>query len=1278
MLSPVKFDKVSHTKAASPRLSTLTHLPLLRNPLLNNIFNNPPRHHSTKFKAIVASLSELHAQCIVLVPPTETLIHSRDSISGKPYHELSYNEDFISSHIARPSPVANDPTPGRFTSATSPLSYTTLNGKTILVKGDRIFKLSGFRVDASRPSSLEDPVLVTHVDLFPNFAGYFPMGALFQVMHISEPLDGIPVNLKRVYVKQTISESTVTVKSPTSSLRKSTDISIESFETILRRYPLITKFVGKEYTSLFEKFTLKPPMPEDTEAMCVAQLEKKFLTTYNQACYIFNQKVPVSLLREVVREFPDPSNVDFNAVIHDYVETNMYDRIWAALLWIDGKAQVELDGSQTDGLCLPEIYESLASLTLNQVGLPSGFTTTEINSISKHVRLAIETFRGLSWANSSDLKRKVLLKTFHILTTIPALGVKDRKLVIDADTLVSILHLVVVHSRVPHLPVHITYLRQFSYKAAPNTAVYSFSGFPDDLNSAGMFSYVLSTVEAVVYHLLTDSEHLLLLQQCSARNRELWNLIESQDQQALAVYMEREIPAVSAVPFSEHALWSRDVELGDSCLMKAVQANAGFFRAFFDHTETLFMLEDLLADENHEGTTLVVAALRSECTENVDLMVQTLFASDLTSAELSLYFNRHDQYNRHVGHYLFHDYQLLESFPEIGDLLDWEDKDINGSTALVAIFRSYDHHHYLRMIESALHSCLHWYSSQGKVFDYSKHVDDRGNTLVHIVQDDLSGILRILRESNALGIDLNQKNHKSLTPLMIYAKYNRAANIGTLLKDDRISIKESNRDHWNIFDYIVKTPEIEMPITARWFETNVPKVHSRQIGVLNGRYDTTNNEWKLLTKGAIHEKAHTTMWYSKYNQESTFRLLMDLFRREFVCGLVMSPDEVLQNFPVKGGGPSANGNVMPLLFKKIRVDRLIDQLNKWFVFISFNELLMEHELLWEFVILPDFPDMRESLEARIDEKVANGIDIYKDRVFLVQEINAVEVFLTCSCLELSKQAKFFERLYRVATFSFLKHRDLLASESELIPESLVGVPFVLTQLQDTLDGVNKRDLCSPQCQLKEYMLLFKQLVEELAGKMHVSLKRINEWWAVHRLITANNKELLRLEGLMKPEIALSVSPREEEEEDADDNATVFTTLSSESALMPGSLMPQETAHGFDETAPLSDTPTSVQVETHLSKVASTASALLFFVKIESKHDKYKRLLVTRSTLTTTIMALNKRIAFDQASFGTELRNLKAMREGVMRFAMTQFAQESVRVQKCRLGGLRESLEKLRG
>jgi len=150
---------------------------------------------------------------------------------------------------------------------------------------------------------------------------------------------------------------------------------------------------------------------------------------------------------------------------------------------------------------------------ISQVGIAIEDGRRGKEQLSNRLREGIKEFRKLGVAGSPQQMIEILLSTVKMVTSTEAGidtqtdGVSEKSksaTTMNADTLVSLLLIVVIRSQVRHLQAMLTYMRDFV--------------FIDDVES-GETGYALSTFEAVLSYLASDSGGL---RKASKRNKRLW------------------------------------------------------------------------------------------------------------------------------------------------------------------------------------------------------------------------------------------------------------------------------------------------------------------------------------------------------------------------------------------------------------------------------------------------------------------------------------------------------------------------------------------------------------------------------------------------------------------------------------------------------------------------------------------------------------------------------------------------------------------------------------
>ena len=222
---------------------------------------------------------------------------------------------------------------------------------------------------------------------------------------------------------------------------------------------------------------------------------------------------------------------------------------------------------------------------------------------------------------------------------------------------------------------------------------------------------------------------------------------------------------------------------GNSVLMMAVEARQPESLRYSLSLDAYYPATTVLEDTTSEGTTLLSAAIQLAHTELIDIILDFLFESVDQQAMVS-YLAKADNRGRTAAHYLFNAPQLMS---RLDHMLPWRNKDKIGQTPLFALCRSYDHADYSNMVSEALVRAKEA-QGDGLPLRLDDHTDNKGNTLLHIVNDPVISY-RILQYCDS---DPNAVNDKKFTPLMLASKYGRVDMVRIFFSDPRVdlSLKE--------------------------------------------------------------------------------------------------------------------------------------------------------------------------------------------------------------------------------------------------------------------------------------------------------------------------------------------------------------------------------------------------------------------------------------------------------------------------------------------------------
>ena len=174
-----------------------------------------------------------------------------------------------------------------------------------------------------------------------------------------------------------------------------------------------------------------------------------------------------------------------------------------------------------EDLELESRIRQMEHIDIAQVGIEIDDGSTGKEELMKRLDRGVDEFRKLGVAGSPRDLLEILLATLKLVTNTepnsdeamrhrigeheqPISEKPKSAMTMNADTLVSLLLVVVIRSQVRHLQARLTYMRNFI--------------FIDDVES-GETGYALSTFEAVLSYLVADSGGL---RKASRRNKRLW------------------------------------------------------------------------------------------------------------------------------------------------------------------------------------------------------------------------------------------------------------------------------------------------------------------------------------------------------------------------------------------------------------------------------------------------------------------------------------------------------------------------------------------------------------------------------------------------------------------------------------------------------------------------------------------------------------------------------------------------------------------------------------
>ena len=741
-----------------------SNLSTLLNPLINIIFNCPDPPNSPIRKLFNKIIPQNSPKFVLLVPPSYVLYHYKDTHSNSKLSDLChYDIPFLSSHIITLDSKYKscNPLENIYNNNDTKYDFQTLNNISITITFNKKYLF------VNNDSSLGNKRFkILKIDTLTNFNDYLPE-AYYMMIYIDQPI----IDPKRLIIDKDLSNNQPTDRlSDTPATDNMSTLNSNSikflerdisqherayFEKLIHSNQKVTEY----FRTNFKQFILEiNETTEDSSRDSIELISQLFQNFVTDATDIVGKEITFS-----------PNGFKLRKFIQEYIEANVYGTIWQEL------ANHQVPNNHT----VSDTFYNLKYLSIDQLETDlyqasfSKFELSLIVKLERNINTATNKFVNFKRTNTFLEKSKLLIETLQLLSD-PIEGTP-----IDADTLLSLFVLVINKTQTKDLRCHIQYLQNFYYSDGDTNPT-----------KFGILGYSISTLEAVAFYLedINNTKFLQLEQNYESKIRTLLDIIQG----------ENDISSVEESNITGYkGVLKYRTERGESILSLCIcHHKNNLIKKLLTEFESEFVLEDLLDDETIEGNTLLLEAFKHGNHEATSIFLD-LFLQNCTTYELETYFNKQNNAKRTIGHHLSDQSGLVQ---KIGKYIDWRIKDATGKTPLFTIFRSYDQVDYSIMIREALRAAEQ--SHYG--FSYNTHTDQNGNTLLHIIK---SGVLLLLESK--FQIDINQKNKKDLTPLMIYIKYNRIDNMKDILGDIRLNCLNQfdTKKYVSCYEYI-RDPEI--------------------------------------------------------------------------------------------------------------------------------------------------------------------------------------------------------------------------------------------------------------------------------------------------------------------------------------------------------------------------------------------------------------------------------------------------------------------------------------
>ncbi|KAK5120520.1 hypothetical protein LTR85_006175 [Meristemomyces frigidus] len=452
---------------------------------------------------------------------------------------------------------------------------------------------------------------------------------------------------------------------------------------------------------------------------------------------------------------------------------------------------------------------------------------------------------------------------------------------------------------------------------------------------------------------------------------------------------------------------TQDAE-GNSVLMMAVEAGQPDTLKFLLSVPSQFRADFVLDDVNNDGTTLFSAAVQCgnrEVTEEILMFIDQHAAED----QLQQYLEVQDAKGRSVAHYLFNQPHLIQRF---GKKVPWRLKDKNGQTPLFALCRSYDHQQYHSMLDTAIKLATGT-QGDGQPLHLDDHVDAKGNTLLHIVND-TQITLKLLRHCDS---DVNAANDKRFTPLMVGSKYGRIDLVRALFGDPRVDMTLKDLRGLTAVE-LAKDDDVRNRIDDLVLLSSPPNRDGRTTTVVRSFFVEDATIRFVLKSGATNANGSVTVTTCK-RSIADFENLATWLSTE--CPASWLPTHF--NLPSPFLIPSKPSRAI-LRDVQLRLDNFFRNLLTHGTFSV-------HELVWEFFLVPELD--ANMLTERTKRKAEARVDDIKDDYEPVTDTQEVQNFVAHArdqvrgVTQTTKKAIRFVNRHRMAANDFSDAQNIAAS-----------------------------------------------------------------------------------------------------------------------------------------------------------------------------------------------------------------------------------------------------------
>ena len=261
----------------------------------------------------------------------------------------------------------------------------------------------------------------------------------------------------------------------------------------------------------------------------------------------------------------------------------------------------------------------------------------------------------------------------------------------------------------------------------------------------------------------------------------------------------------------------------------------------------------------------------------------------------------------------------------------------------------------------------------GQTLHLDEHIDNKGNTLLHIVNDpQIAGKLLYHADSDA-----NAANDKQFTPLMVASKYGRTDMVRVLFSDPRVDFHAKDLRGLTATE-LAKDDDVRNRIDDLVLLAHPPRVGERTTTVVRPYFVEDGSVRFIVKSGAVNANSTITVTTSRRGL-ADFENLARWLAQECPASWIPSPHTSHSPFLIPSKPSKAVARDLQLRF-----DAFLKTLLS-------HSSFAQHEMVWEFFLVPDMdPNL---LRERSRMKAETRRERVREEFEPVLETREVEVFV---------------------------------------------------------------------------------------------------------------------------------------------------------------------------------------------------------------------------------------------------------------------------------------------